>query len=136
MRLSVTSLTAWTTSASKRSKAMIRIVNKLSSGRFYITIALFLITTTLLLSVCKDPPPPTLVEVGEQLFPNESFSGNGPTCATCHRPTDNFGLTPSFNCFLHRVRGCPVAPETRLVRLDFTKSYFEFSTILGERKHV
>ena len=75
---------------------MIRIVNQLSSGRFYITIAFFLITTTLLLSACKDPPLPTLVEVGEQLFLNESFSENGRTCATCHRPTDNFGLTPSF----------------------------------------
>ena len=75
---------------------MIRIDNKLSSGRFYVTIAFFLISTTVLLSACEDPPPPTLVEIGEQIFLNETFSGNGRTCATCHRPTDNFGLTPSF----------------------------------------
>ena len=38
----------------------------------------------------------TLVEKGEQIFLNETFGGNGRTCATCHRPTDNFGLTPEF----------------------------------------
>lgn len=42
------------------------------------------------------PDPPSLVERGEQIFLNETFDGNGRTCATCHRPTDNFGLTPAF----------------------------------------
>jgi mono/diheme cytochrome c family protein len=56
--------------------------------------------TGLVLASCKTPPTPppepTLVEKGEQIFLNETFDGNGRTCATCHRPTDNFGLTPSF----------------------------------------
>ncbi|MCH8073973.1 MAG: hypothetical protein IIA09_18735, partial [Proteobacteria bacterium] len=42
------------------------------------------------------PDPPTLVEQGEQIFLNEEFAGNGRTCGSCHRPTDNFGLTPAF----------------------------------------
>ncbi len=41
-------------------------------------------------------PPPTLVERGRDLFFNETFAGNGRTCATCHRAEDNFGLTPNF----------------------------------------
>ena len=53
----------------------------------------------ILISACNSippPEPPTLVESGEQLFLNETFNGNGRTCGTCHRPTDNFGLTPAF----------------------------------------
>lgn len=75
---------------------MIRSGHHLSSGRFNTVITFFLFSITLLISGCEDPPPPTLEEIGEQIFLNETFSGNGRTCATCHRPTDNFGLTPSF----------------------------------------
>ena len=53
----------------------------------------------LLLMACVTPPPPdppTLVEQGEQLFLNETFDGNGRTCGSCHRPTDNFGISPAF----------------------------------------
>ncbi len=53
----------------------------------------------LLLSACQVTPPanpPTLEERGEQLFLTETFDGNGRTCGSCHRPTDNFGLTPAF----------------------------------------
>lgn len=52
-----------------------------------------------LLSACQTTPPadpPTLVERGEDIFLNETFDGNGRTCGSCHRPTDNFGITPSF----------------------------------------
>lgn len=51
------------------------------------------------ISACNSKPPPgpqTLVERGEALFLNETFDGNGRTCGTCHRPTDNFGITPAF----------------------------------------
>ncbi|MEQ1709067.1 MAG: hypothetical protein ABL864_12135 [Terricaulis sp.] len=41
-------------------------------------------------------PPPSLVDRGRELFFNETFAGNGRTCATCHRAEDNFGLTPNF----------------------------------------
>ena len=53
----------------------------------------------ILVSACQTrlpPPPLTQIEFGEQLFLNETFDGNGRTCGTCHRPTDNFGLSPAF----------------------------------------
>ena len=31
--------------------------------------------------------------IGETLFTKETFLGNGRTCATCHKPNDDFGLT-------------------------------------------
>jgi mono/diheme cytochrome c family protein len=37
-----------------------------------------------------------LVAIGERIFMTETFGGNGRTCATCHRPTDNFALSPAF----------------------------------------
>ncbi len=51
----------------------------------------------LLLPGCAPPPPPTdLVSKGRQLFLNETFAGNGRTCATCHREEANFTLDPAF----------------------------------------
>ncbi len=77
---------------------MIGTFSKLHSGRLNATIAIMLGITISMIAACKSPtaPPPTLVELGEQVFFNETFDGNGRTCGTCHRPTDNFGLTPSF----------------------------------------
>jgi len=37
-----------------------------------------------------------LVEAGENLFINETFEGNGRTCATCHPPQNNFTIDPDF----------------------------------------
>ncbi len=37
-----------------------------------------------------------LVELGEQLFNNETFDGNGRTCGTCHRSNNNFTIDPTF----------------------------------------
>lgn len=37
-----------------------------------------------------------LVEEGERLFTQETFGGNGRTCATCHRPENNFTIDPAF----------------------------------------
>lgn len=57
------------------------------------------VSSALLLAACNTAPPPnppSLVERGERIFLNETFNGNGRTCGTCHRPTDNFGLTPAF----------------------------------------
>lgn len=45
------------------------------------------------------PPPPAdvaLLQEGERIFFNETFSGNGRTCGTCHRAEDNFALSPAF----------------------------------------
>lgn len=38
----------------------------------------------------------SLVEEGERLFTVETFDGNGRTCATCHRPENNFTIDPEF----------------------------------------
>ena len=65
----------------------------------HIAAILMISTSTLLISACQmttPPDPPTLVEQGEQIFLNEEFAGNGRTCGSCHRPTDNFGLTLAF----------------------------------------
>ena len=37
-----------------------------------------------------------LVSLGEELFLNETFAGNGRTCATCHPPLNNFTVDPEF----------------------------------------
>lgn len=79
---------------------MMRAVDKYQPGRYRgCYIALF-ISLFLLLPACKKPSQPasepTLVEKGEQIFLNETFGGNGRTCGTCHRQTDNFGLSPAF----------------------------------------
>lgn len=52
------------------------------------------------LTACETLPPPppnvVLVQEGERVFFNETFSGNGRTCGTCHRAEDNFALSPAF----------------------------------------
>ena len=58
-------------------------------------MARFLSTLSLLFalplaSLAADP----LVPLGEQLFFEETFDGNGRTCATCHDPGESFGGTP------------------------------------------
>ena len=41
-------------------------------------------------------PLGVLVDEGEDLFENETFDGNGRTCATCHPAANNFTLDPAF----------------------------------------
>lgn len=43
-----------------------------------------------------DPTNRRLIERGRQLFMNETFDGNGRTCASCHPPTNNFTIDPDF----------------------------------------
>lgn len=79
---------------------MVGEISRLSGGRLTFLVTGMLGASALLLAACKSPTPPgeppTLVELGEQVFLSETFNGNGRTCGTCHRPTDNFGLSPSF----------------------------------------
>ena len=78
---------------------MTRNTGKNRTDRIHGATPLTITTTLLLVAACNTAPPPkppTLVELGEQIFLNETFSGNGRTCGSCHRPTDNFGLTPAF----------------------------------------
>ena len=51
----------------------------------------------LILGACTEKDPNAgLIAQGEHLFMNETFSGNGRTCGTCHRSEDNFRITPAF----------------------------------------
>ena len=78
---------------------MIRTVNEFRISRFYLAVAMIFGTSMLVISACQTTPPadpPTLIERGEKIFLNETFAGNGRTCGSCHRPTDNFGLTAAF----------------------------------------
>lgn len=41
-------------------------------------------------------PGAALITLGEELFFNEAFAGNGRTCGTCHRAEESFGLSPAL----------------------------------------
>ena len=78
---------------------MYKITNDFRSGSSLVPPIIVIGLTILLIVACNKnptPEPPTLIEKGEQIFLNETFDGNGRTCGTCHRPTDNFGLSPAF----------------------------------------
>lgn len=51
-----------------------------------------LILAALLLASCV---PQAQVDRGERLFTAETFNGNGRTCSTCHRPSENFSISPA-----------------------------------------
>lgn len=77
---------------------MIRAINMTRKVRLGLIGCFCIVTVLFGASACETTPPepPTLVERGEQLFLNETFEGNGRTCGSCHRPNDNFGLSPAF----------------------------------------
>ena len=52
--------------------------------------ALSLLCVLAMSSLAADP----LVELGDQLFHEETFGGNGRTCATCHDVDQSYGMTP------------------------------------------
>ena len=78
------------------------------------------VPAVLAMASCQTTPAPApedpLVLKGEQLFFNETFSGNGRTCGTCHRAEDNFGLTPAFIATL---------PDGRILAVSEASGDFE-----------
>jgi mono/diheme cytochrome c family protein len=71
---------------------------------------------------CKSPAPTPqeeLIAMGEQIFFNETFDGNGRNCGTCHRAEDNFGLTPAFIATLPANDPLFVAETTPALREGF-----------------
>ncbi len=88
---------------------------------------------TIALAACRVPPPPeTLVEKGERIFFNETFAGNGRTCRTCHRPEDNFGLSPNFIATLPPADALFVAETNPALAKNFENPRLmrEFALIL------
>ncbi len=51
---------------------------------------------TVLSKTCEHIDPDDQVKLGECLFNNETFEGNGRTCATCHPSENNFTIDPKF----------------------------------------
>ncbi len=56
--------------------------------------------SAVLIASCQSMPGPApedpLILKGEDIFFNETFSGNGRTCGTCHRAEDNFAISPAL----------------------------------------
>ncbi len=78
----------------------------------------------------------SLVSLGEILFTKETFNGNGRTCATCHRPEDNFTISPAFIATLPEDDPLFVADPTKaafqpaLVDLEIPELMEQFGLIL------
>jgi hypothetical protein len=86
----------------------------------------------LILLGCPRPEPPIppedeLIAKGRDLFFNETFSGNGRTCGTCHPAENNFALDPTFIATL--------APNNPLFVAEFNpelKENFENPRLMRE----
>lgn len=63
-------------------------------GRRLATIAIWTILTSG--GVGAQQADKELIEEGRRLFMEETFEGNGRTCATCHPPSNNFTIDPAF----------------------------------------
>ena len=72
-----------------------------------------------------------LIARGEDLFLNETFNGNGRTCATCHPVENNFTLDPGFIATLKRNDPLFVAEQNpALADLENPRLLREFGLIL------
>jgi len=74
-----------------------------------------------LVSCAPAPPDPqqALVERGRELFFNQTFNGNGRTCATCHREENNFTIDPAFIARLPKNDALFVAEFTPALKENF-----------------
>lgn len=61
-----------------------------------LTVAIVLATVGVLPQFGHAASQAVLVERGQRLFVGETFGGNGRTCATCHRPENNYTIDPAF----------------------------------------
>lgn len=61
--------------------------------------------------------PPALK--GEDIFFNETFSGNGRTCGTCRRADDNFGVSPGFIATLNEADPLFIAETNSALAKNF-----------------
>jgi len=73
----------------------------------------------------------SLVARGAYLFFNETFQGNGRTCGTCHRATNNFTIDPAFIAKLPPDDPLFVAEfNPNLAELEIPRLMREFGLIL------
>lgn len=78
------------------------------------------------LSACQSESSPStpqdlLIAKGERIFFNETFSGNGRTCGTCHRREDNFAISPNFIATLPATDSLFVAEFNEKLKENFEK---------------
>jgi hypothetical protein len=74
---------------------------------------------------------PDLIERGRRLFTEETFGGNGRTCASCHPPDNNFTLDPAFIATLPRRDPLFVAEfDPRLRALENPAMLRRFALVL------
>ena len=78
-------------------------------------------------------PKADLVAKGEEIFFNETFDGNGRTCSTCHRPEDNWRITPAFIATLSDDDPLFVHEFVPALKENFEKSELlrEYGLVLG-----
>jgi mono/diheme cytochrome c family protein len=69
----------------------------------------------------QDDPGAALVERGRKLFLEETFGGNGRTCATCHPSANNFTLDPAFIAALPADDPLFVAERLPALKQNFEK---------------
>ena len=70
---------------------------------------------------------PTLVEKGRRLFEQETFGGNGRTCASCHPPTNNFTLDVDF------IKGLPRRDPLFVAEFDPKLAGLEIPSLLRSK---
>jgi hypothetical protein len=74
----------------------------------------------------NSPTKKELIERGRELFNNETFDGNGRTCATCHPATNNFTIDPAFIATLPKSDPLFVAESNPgLAKLEDSKALRE-----------
>lgn len=73
----------------------------------------------------------SLIAVGENLFHNETFGGNGRTCGSCHPANNNFTIDPAFIATLPPTDPLFIADlDTALAQLEDSVLLKDFGLIL------
>jgi hypothetical protein len=88
-------------------------VHKLKYGT---AILVFPILAAFVPSGVEAADDPVLIEEGRRLFTEETFGGNGRTCATCHPATNNFTIDKAFIAKLPKSDPLFVAETNRDLR--------------------
>ncbi|MBI3002666.1 MAG: hypothetical protein HYY54_03415, partial [candidate division NC10 bacterium] len=118
-------------------------VRRKDAGALPVVVPLLgaLLLGLILLPACQPPksPPPgpegdlaRLIARGERIFFNETFSGNGRTCGTCHPAENNFTIDPAFIATLPRTDPLFVAEFNPDLKANFENPRLmrEFGLIL------